>query len=156
MGIYPSYICTFACYNILIPSSPCFFVCFAMHASFHTASKFLPQDISSSRIPLVEIMSYRDSTFVPRGHQTYEEIKDLSEKCQHEKEDCLSHPKSGMWPARGKHTPMPPKPWPTSYLLKIRHYLAQLGRLPTCKQYDLQAVIYHTSCTHSIQSITFL
>ena len=35
-------------------------------------------------------MSYRDSTFVPKGHQTYEEIKDLSEKCQPEKGDCLT------------------------------------------------------------------
>ena len=61
----------------------------------------------------------------------------------------LSHPKSGMWPARGKHTPMPPKPWPTSYLLKIRHYLAQLGRLPTCKQYNPQAVIT-TQHVHTI------
>ena len=61
-----------------------------MHTSFHTASKFLPQDISSSRIPSVEIMSYRDSTFVLKGHQTYEEIKDLSEKCQREKEDSLT------------------------------------------------------------------
>ena len=61
-----------------------------MHASFHTASKFLPQDIPSSKIPSVEIMSYRDSTFVPKGHQTYEEIKDSSEKCQHEKGDCLT------------------------------------------------------------------
>ena len=61
-----------------------------MHASFHTASKFLPQDISQSRIPSVEIMSYRDSTFVPKGHQTYEEIKDSSEKGQCEKGDCLT------------------------------------------------------------------
>ena len=77
-------------YNVLISSPPCFSVCFAMHASFHTASKFLPQDISSIRIPSVEVMSYRDSTFVPKGHQTYEEIKDLSEKCQREKEDCMT------------------------------------------------------------------
>ena len=35
-------------------------------------------------------MSYRDSTFIPKGHQTYEEIKDLSEKCQREKGDCLT------------------------------------------------------------------
>ena len=35
-------------------------------------------------------MSYRDSTFVPKGHQTSEEIKDSSEKCQREKEDCLT------------------------------------------------------------------
>ena len=35
-------------------------------------------------------MSYRDSTFVPKGHQTYEEIKDSSEKCQREKGDCLT------------------------------------------------------------------
>ena len=35
-------------------------------------------------------MSYRDSTFIPKGHQTYEEIKDSSEKCQHEKGDCLT------------------------------------------------------------------
>ena len=76
--------------NVLISSPPCSSVCFAMHASFHTALKFLPQDISSSRIPSVEIMSYRDSTFVPKGHQTYEEIKDLSEKCQREKGDCLT------------------------------------------------------------------
>ena len=61
-----------------------------MHASFHTTLKFLPQDIASSRIPLVEIMSYRDSTFVPKGHQTYEEIKDSSKKCQHKKGDCLT------------------------------------------------------------------
>ena len=65
-------------------------MCFSAHASFHTALKFFPQDISSSRIPSVEIMSYRDSTFVPKGHQTYKEIKDLSEKCQREKEDCLT------------------------------------------------------------------
>ena len=75
---------------VLISSPPCFSVCFVMHASFHTASKFLPQDIFSSRIPSVEIMSYRDSTFVPKGHQTYEEIKDSSEKCQCEKGDCLT------------------------------------------------------------------
>ena len=50
----------------------------------------MPQDIFSSRIPSVEIMSYRDSTFVPKGHQTYEDIKDLSEKCQCEKGDCLT------------------------------------------------------------------
>ena len=89
MGIYASNICTFSCYNVLISSFPCFPFCFFAHASFHTASKFLPQDISSGRIPSVEIMSYRDSTFVPKGHQTYEEIKDLSEKCQREKGDCL-------------------------------------------------------------------
>ena len=35
-------------------------------------------------------MSYRDSTFIPKGHQTYEEIKDSSEKCQREKGDCLT------------------------------------------------------------------
>ena len=68
----------------------------------------------------------------------------------------LSHPKSGMWPVRGKHTPMPPKPWPTSYLLKIRHDLAHSGRLPTCKQYDPQAVIYHTSCTQSISIVNYI
>ena len=51
---------------------------------------FLPQDTSSSRTPSVEIMSYRDSTFVPKGHQTYEEIKDFFEKCQREKGDCLT------------------------------------------------------------------
>ena len=90
MGIYPSYICTFACYNILISSFPWFSFCFSVHASFHTVSKFLPQDISSSRIPSVEIISYKDSTFIPKGHQTYEDIKDLSEKCQREKEDCLT------------------------------------------------------------------
>ena len=90
MGIYASNIGTFLRYNVLISSLPCFFICFAMYASFHTASKFLPQDISSSKIPSVEIMSYRDSTFVPKGHQTYEEIKDLSEKCQREKKDCLT------------------------------------------------------------------
>ena len=61
-----------------------------MHASFHIALKFLPQDIALSRIPSVEIMSYKDSIFVPKGHQTYEEIKDSSEKCQREKEDCLT------------------------------------------------------------------
>ena len=90
MGIYASNICTFSCYNVLISSFPCFPFCFSAHASFHTASKFLPQDISSSRIPSVEIMSYRDSTFIPKGHQTYEEIKDSSEKCQREKGDCLT------------------------------------------------------------------
>ena len=35
-------------------------------------------------------MSYRDSTFVPKGHQTYEEIKDLSKKYQRKKGDCLT------------------------------------------------------------------
>ena len=90
MGIYASNICTFSCYNVLISSFPCFSFCFSAHASFHTASKFLPQDISSNRIPSVEIMSYRDSTFIPKGHQTYEEIKDSSEKCQREKGDCLT------------------------------------------------------------------
>ena len=62
----------------------------------------------------------------------------------------VSHPKSGMWPARGKHTPMPLKPWPTSYLFKIRHDLAHSGRLPTCKWHKPQAVIYHMTCTPSI------
>ena len=90
MDIYASNICTFSCYNILISSFPCFPFCFSVHALFHTASKFLHQDISSSRIPLVEIMSYRDSTFIPKGHQTYEEIKDSFEKCQREKGDCLT------------------------------------------------------------------
>ena len=80
----------FLCYNVLISSPLCFSVCFAMHASFHIASKFLPQDISSNRMPSVEIMSYRYSTFVPKGHQTYEEIKDFSKKCQREKGDCLT------------------------------------------------------------------
>ena len=89
MGIYASYICTFSCYNVLISSFPCFPFCFSAHASFHTASKFSPQDISSIRIPSVEIMSYRDSTFIPKDHQTYKEIKDSSEKCQREKGDCL-------------------------------------------------------------------
>ena len=51
---------------------------------------FLPQDISSSKTPSVEIMSYRDSTFIPEGHQTYEKIKDSFEKCQREKGDCLT------------------------------------------------------------------
>ena len=50
--------------------------------------------------------------------------------------ELVSHPKSGMWPTRGKHTSMPPKPWPTSYLLKIRYDLARLGGLPTCKQHN--------------------
>ena len=59
-----------------------------MHHSIQLRS--LPQDISSSRIPSVEIMSYKDSIFVPKGHQTYEEIKDSSEKCQREKGDCLT------------------------------------------------------------------
>ena len=49
-----------------------------------------------------------------------------------------------MWPARGKHTPMPPKPWPTSYLLEIRHDLAHSGRSSTCKQHNPQTVIHHT------------
>ena len=62
----------------------------------------------------------------------------------------LSHPKSEMWPARGKHTPMPPKPWPTSYLFKIRYDLTHSGRLPTCKWHKPQAVIYHVTCTPSI------
>ena len=35
-------------------------------------------------------MSYRDCTFIPKGHQTYKEIKDSSEKCQREKKDCLT------------------------------------------------------------------
>ena len=30
MGIYPSYICTFACYNVLISSFPCFPVIFLL------------------------------------------------------------------------------------------------------------------------------
>ena len=90
MDIYTSNICTFSCYNVLISSFPCFPFCFSTHASFHTASKFLPQDISSNRIPSVEIMSYRDSKFIPKGHQTYKEIKDSSEKCQCEKGDCLT------------------------------------------------------------------
>ena len=40
-------------------------------------------------MPSVEIMSYRDSTFIPKGHQTYEEIKESSERCQREKKDYL-------------------------------------------------------------------
>ena len=61
-----------------------------------------------------------------------------------------------MWPARGKHTPMPPKPWPTNYLLKIRHDLVHSGRLHTCKQQNPQAVIYHTTCTQSISIINYI
>ena len=87
MSIYFSYICTFSCYNVLISSFPS---CFSVHASFHTALKFLPQDTFSSKTPPFEIMSYRDSTFIPKGHQTYKEIKDSSEKCQREKGDCLT------------------------------------------------------------------
>ena len=70
--------------------------------------------------------------------------------------EIMSHLKSRMWPARGKHTPMPPKPWPTSYLLKIRHDLARSGRLPTCKQHNPQAVILHTTCTQSISTINYI
>ena len=68
----------------------------------------------------------------------------------------MSHPKSEMWPARDKHTPMPPKPWPTSYLVKIRHDLAHSGRLPTCKQRNPQAVIHHTTCTQSISIFNYI
>ena len=68
----------------------------------------------------------------------------------------VSHPKSEMWPARGKHTPMLPKPWPTSYLFKIRHDLAHSGRLPTCKQHNPQVVIHHTTCTQSISIINYI
>ena len=88
MGVYSSNICTFSCYNVLISSFLNFFSCFSIHASFHTALKFLPQDTFSSKTPSVEIM--RDSTFIPKGHQTYEEIKDSFEKCQREKGDCLT------------------------------------------------------------------
>ena len=87
MGIYASNICTFSCYNVLISSFLCFPSCFSVYASFHTASKFLPQDTFSSKTPSAEIMSYKDSTFIPKGHQTYEEIKDSSEKYQREKGD---------------------------------------------------------------------
>ena len=61
-----------------------------------------------------------------------------------------------MWSARGKHKHMPPKPWPTSYLFKIRHDLVHSGRLPTCKQHNPQAVIYHTTCTQSISIINYI
>ena len=61
-----------------------------------------------------------------------------------------------MWPARGKHTPMPPKAWLTSYLVKIRHDLTHSGRLPTCKQHNPQAVIHHTTCTQSISIINYI
>ena len=44
-------------------------------------------------------------------------------------------PNPGVWPTRGKYTLMPPKPWPTSYLLNFRHDLARLERLPTCKSH---------------------
>ena len=90
MSIYANNICTFSCYNVLISSFPCFLFCFSTHTSFHTTLKFLPQDTFSSKTPSVEIMSYRDSTFIPKGHQAYEEIKDSSEKCQREKGDCLT------------------------------------------------------------------
>ena len=80
-----SNICTSSCYDILISSFPYFSSCFSLHASFHTTWKFLPQDTSLSKTPPTEIMSYRDSTYIPKGHQTYEEIKDSSEKCQREK-----------------------------------------------------------------------
>ena len=68
----------------------------------------------------------------------------------------LSHPKSGMWLAKGKHTPMPPKPWPTSYLFNIRHDLACSRRLPACKQHNPQAVIHHITCTQSISIINHI
>ena len=68
----------------------------------------------------------------------------------------LSHPKSRMSPTRGKDTLMPLKPWPTSYLLKIRHDLAHSGRLPTCKQHKPQAVTYHTIYTQSILIINYI
>ena len=58
----------------------------------------------------------------------------------------LSHtPNSSVWSAKGKYTPMPPKPWPTSYLLKFRHDLTRLGRLPTCKSRNPQTVTHHTT-----------
>ena len=91
MGIYACNICIFSCYNVLISSFPYYPYCFFfVHASFHTALKFLPQDTFSSKTPSAEIMSYRDSTFIPKGHQNYKEIKDSSKKCQREKGDCLT------------------------------------------------------------------
>ena len=90
MSIYATNIYTFSCYNVLISSFLCFPSCFSVHASFHTALKFLPQDTFSSKTPSAEIMSYRDSTFIPKGHQTYEKIKDSSKKCQCEKGVCLT------------------------------------------------------------------
>ena len=76
-------------YDVLISNFPCFPLCFCACIIPYNF-EVLPQDISSNRTPSIEIMSYRDSTFVPKGHQTYEEIKDSSEKCQHEKGDCLT------------------------------------------------------------------
>ena len=67
----------------------------------------------------------------------------------------LSHPKFGIWPARDKHTPMPPKPWPLNYLLKFRHNLTRLGRLPTCKIRKPLTRILHTTCTQLIAIVNY-
>ena len=61
-----------------------------------------------------------------------------------------------MWLAKGKYTPMPPKPWPTTYLLKFRHDLTRLGRLPTCKSCNSKTVIHHTICTQVISIINYI
>ena len=65
-------------------------------------------------------------------------------------------PNPSVWSARGKYTPMPPKPWPTSYLLKFRHNLTHLGRLPTCKSRNPLIVIHHTTCTQMISIINYI
>ena len=61
-----------------------------------------------------------------------------------------------MWSAKGKYTTMPPKPWPTSYLLKFWQDLTHLGRLPTCKSRNPQTVIHHTTCTQVISIINYI
>ena len=63
-------------------------------------------------------------------------------------------PSPSVWSAKDKYTPMPPKPWPTSYLLKSRHYLTRL-RLPTCKLRNPLTVIHHTTCTQMISIINY-
>ena len=70
-------------------------------------------------------------------------------------DNAMSHPKFEVWSARGKHTPMPPKPWPPNYLLKFRHNLTRLGRLPTCKIRKPLTRIHHTTCTQTISIINY-
>ena len=70
---------------------------------------------------------------------------------------CICHtPNLGVWSARDKYTPMPPKPWPTSYLLKFRHDLTRLKRSPTCKSRNPQTVIHHTTYAQVISIINYI
>ena len=68
----------------------------------------------------------------------------------------LSHLKSGCVTDQRRYIPMPPKPWPTSYLLKFWHDLTRLGRLPTCKSRNPLTVIHHITCTQMISIINYI